>query len=73
MNAKDSLLELQRLRKRLAGSEKLGTLRLIASDVTALKGIAPDSILEALGDFCDRLDSKIDRLRLKHRWGRRSG
>jgi hypothetical protein len=65
VNAKDSLLELQRLRKRLAGTEIIGTLKSISADVTALKGIAPDSVLDSLGDFCDRLDSKLQRLRQK--------
>jgi hypothetical protein len=65
VNEKDSLHELQRLRKRLAGTETIGTLKNISADVTALKGIAPDCVLDSVGDFCDRLDSKLQRLRQK--------
>jgi hypothetical protein len=65
VNAKDSLLELQRLRKRLAGSEKLDTLRHLIEDTTALKGIAPDRVLETIGDFTDRIHDKIERLKNK--------
>lgn len=65
MNKTDLLLELQRLRRRLAGSEKIDTLRHLIEDTTALKGIAPDSVLETIGDFTDRVNDKIERLKNK--------
>jgi hypothetical protein len=53
---------LQRLRKRAARTEILGTLRNLADETSELAAIAPESLLGDIADFQDRLAAKIEAL-----------
>jgi hypothetical protein len=56
------LQELERLRRRLASSENVETLRRIAQQTDELRWVSPESILEAIASFTDRINDKVERL-----------
>jgi hypothetical protein len=62
VNRSDSLQELERLRRRLASSENVETLRRIAQQTDELRWVSPESTLATIADFFDRVSDKLDRL-----------
>jgi hypothetical protein len=50
---------LERLRRRAAKTENLGTLRHIADETSDLAGIAPECLLSDIADCQDRIQTKI--------------
>jgi hypothetical protein len=53
---------LAHLRRRVAATENLGTLRHLADAASALASVAPESLLSGIGDLQDRIASKLERL-----------
>jgi hypothetical protein len=53
---------LQGLRKRLASTENIGTIKSISSAASELALIAPEGILESIGDLIDRANDKLKSL-----------
>jgi hypothetical protein len=61
MNRIDSLQELGRIRRRLAAVEKADALRHLTQQTDELRWVAPDSCLEMIAAFSDRIDDKLAR------------
>jgi hypothetical protein len=51
---------LQGLRARLASTENPDTLRRLAVDTSELALVAPENLLEAIGELTDRIHGKLD-------------
>jgi hypothetical protein len=53
---------LQSLRKRLASTEVVGTIKTISREASEMALIAPENLLESIAEFVDRANDKLDRL-----------
>jgi hypothetical protein len=64
-------VELADLRRRLASSENVGTLKSIGEAASELALVAPENLLESIAELIDRTHAKLESLGVAPRVGKR--